>query len=99
MMGSRSAQSSVSVNGFEQINQYELTKLLGRGSFADVYLGVDTESEDGKKYAVKVLCRKKIKKKLLLKKNSQMLDKPPTPDEDEGHITSNITLIIYISYT
>ena len=43
-MGSRSAQSSVSVNGFEQINQYELTELLGRGSFADVYLGVDTES-------------------------------------------------------
>ena len=82
MMGSRSAQSSVSVNGFEQINQYELTKLLGKGSFADVFMGVDTESEDNKKYAIKVLCRKKIKKRLLLKKNSQMLDKPPTPSSE-----------------
>jgi serine/threonine protein kinase len=38
---SHSAQSSVSVNGFEQINQFELIKLLGRGAFADVYLAVD----------------------------------------------------------
>ena len=79
IMGSHSAQSSISVNGFEQINQYELTKLLGKGSFADVFLGVDTESENSQKYAIKVLCNKKIKKRLLLKKNSQMLDRPPSP--------------------
>jgi hypothetical protein len=35
---------------------------------------VDTESENQQKYAIKVLASKQIKKKFLLKKNSQALD-------------------------
>jgi serine/threonine protein kinase len=84
MCGSHSAQSSISVNGYEQINQYELSRLLGKGSFADVYLGVDTESEEGTMYAVKVLSSKKIKKRLLLKKSSQILDAPEDEEEEGG---------------
>jgi serine/threonine protein kinase len=54
-----------------------MRELLGKGSFADVYLGVDTQSDGKEKYAIKVLESKQIKKKLLLKKNSQILDSPP----------------------
>ena len=42
ILGSRSAQSSRSFNGYQQINEYELRECLGRGSFAKVFLAFDT---------------------------------------------------------
>jgi calcium/calmodulin-dependent protein kinase kinase 2 len=75
VIASKSAHSSRSFNGYQQINQYELRERLGKGSFAEVYLAYDTSSEGKEKYAVKVMESKQIKKKFLLRKSSQMLDK------------------------
>lgn len=44
ILGSKSAQSSRSFNGYQQINEYELRECLGRGSFAKVFLAYDTTS-------------------------------------------------------
>jgi hypothetical protein len=44
IIGSKSAHSSRSFNGYQQINQYELRERLGKGSFAEVYLAFDTTS-------------------------------------------------------
>ena len=74
IIGSKSAHSSRSFNGYQQINQYQLRERLGKGSFAEVYLAYDTTSEKNEKYAVKVLESKQIKKKFLLRKNSQMIE-------------------------
>lgn len=74
ILGSKSAHSSRSFNGYQQINEYELRECLGRGSFAKVFLAFDTTSSLEQKYAVKVMESAQIKKKFLLRKNSQMLD-------------------------
>lgn len=59
-----------------------MIRLLGKGAFADVYLAVDVYSEAKQKYAVKILCSKKIRKRLMFRKNSQMLEGPPSPPPD-----------------
>jgi hypothetical protein len=89
MLGSKSAHSSRSFNGYQQINQYELRERLGKGSFAEVYLAYDTSSEGKEKYAVKVLESKQIKKKFLLRKSSQMIDSESEREEDE-EVTSMV---------
>ena len=59
----KSAHSSRSFNGYEQINQYELRQRLGKGQFAEVYLGIDICSPKKTKYAIKIMQSKLLKKK------------------------------------
>ena len=75
ILGSNTAKSSRSFNGYLQINQYELREEIGRGAFASVFMGIDVDSQEGQKYAIKVLSNKHIKKKFLLKRaNSEAVD-------------------------
>lgn len=55
--------------GKKKINQYVIEKVLGKGSFATVYLGVDKNTKI--KYALKEMNKKLLKKKKVgLNKNA-----------------------------
>lgn len=49
------------------IGKYELDKLLGKGQFGGVYLGLDTE-DNNMTYAIKVIDKKKVNSSSLLKR-------------------------------
>ncbi|KAF9926867.1 hypothetical protein FBU30_003627 [Linnemannia zychae] len=52
---------TVSPKGMLQVKQYELQRIIGRGAFGIVYLGVDVNT--GIKYAVKEFSKAKLRKK------------------------------------
>lgn len=67
-----SAHSSRSFNGFEQINQYEIKEKLGSGGFSTVHLCIDVHTQ--KKYAMKVVNKKGMRKKIFRKNSMALVD-------------------------
>ena len=59
----KSVCSEKDKDGNKKINQYIVLEELGRGAFAKVKLCVNTE--DNKRYAMKIMDKKKLKKKFM----------------------------------
>lgn len=78
------------------INQYQITRVVGRGSFGMVYLAVDSE---GQKYALKECSKRqlaKLNRSAFMRLRRQIVSRgnePPTPSEISSLITREIAVM------